>query len=158
MTLDEDSVVTTDCSDDTGAIDPESTGASALFSLSEVTAALSVTGDVSSTETDGFSIAESGFLGVSETIAPASPVTLDEDSVVTTDCSDDTGAIDPESRGASALFSLSEVTAALSVTGDVSSTETDGFSIAESRFLGVSETIAPASPVTLDEDSVVTTD
>ncbi|MEG4936489.1 hypothetical protein QUA84_25020, partial [Microcoleus sp. F8-C3] len=29
--------------------------------------------------------------GTSETIAPASPVTLDEDSVVTTDCSDDTG-------------------------------------------------------------------
>jgi hypothetical protein len=44
--------------------------------------------------------AESGFFGVSDTIAPASPVALDEDSVVTTDCCGDTGVVDPESSGA----------------------------------------------------------
>ncbi|MEG4333216.1 hypothetical protein QUB40_14980, partial [Microcoleus sp. AT9_A2] len=72
--------------------------------------------------------AESEVLGVSDTIAPASPVTLDEDSVVTTGCCADTGVVEPESSGAIALFSPSEVTAALSGTGEVSSTETDGFS------------------------------
>jgi hypothetical protein len=44
--------------------------------------------------------AESEVLGVADTIAPASPVTLDGDSVVTTDCCGDTGVVDPESSGA----------------------------------------------------------
>ena len=69
-------------------------------------------------------------MGVSDPIAPLSPLTLDEDSVVTTGCCADTGVVDPESSGAIALFSLSEVTAVLSVTGEVSTTETDGFLIA----------------------------
>jgi hypothetical protein len=64
------------------------------------------TSDASAAELLLVTTAESGFLGVSDTIAPSSPVTLAEDSVVTNGCSDDTGVVEPESRDASATFSV----------------------------------------------------
>ncbi|MEG4073709.1 hypothetical protein QUA30_13705 [Microcoleus sp. Pol14C2] len=192
MTLDEDSVVTTGCSDDTGVVNPVSSGALALFSLSEVTAALSVTGEVSSTETDGFSIAAANSSELVEVTSVSVLAGSDVAGAVTTGVSDfDTSeaiaselllVTTPESGLFAGLLDaiaseLAEVTsvsvlAGSDVAGAVVRTGVSDFDTSEviapelllvttpeSGFLGVevSDTIAPSSPVTLAEDSVVTT-